>query len=58
MAAASARRFGHSWLGLGSDAALAFVVDNCSIRPHRPHEKSGFSRVVTVNHRPWMGGVW
>ena len=47
---------GHS-LGLDPDAALAFVVDNCSISRIDRIEKSGFSRVVTVNHRPWLGGV-
>jgi alpha-ribazole phosphatase len=47
---------GHS-LGLDPDAALAFVVDNCSISRIDRIEKSGFSRVVTVNHRPWMGSA-
>jgi alpha-ribazole phosphatase len=47
---------GHS-LGLDPDAALAFVVDNCSISRIDRIETSGFSRVVTVNHRPWLGSA-
>jgi alpha-ribazole phosphatase len=52
---------GHS-LGLDPDAALAFVVDNCSIsRIDRIDriEKADFWRIATVNHRPWMGtAIW
>jgi alpha-ribazole phosphatase len=47
---------GHS-LGLDPDAALAFVIDNCSISRIDRIETSSFSRVVTVNHRPWMGAA-
>lgn len=49
---------GHS-LSLDPDAALAFVVDNCSISRTDRIEKGGFWRVATVNHRPWLGSaVW
>jgi alpha-ribazole phosphatase len=47
---------GHS-LGLDPDTALAFVVDNCSISRIDRIQTSGFSRVVTVNHRPWLGAA-
>jgi alpha-ribazole phosphatase len=47
---------GHS-LGLDPDTALAFVVDNCSISRIDRIQTSGFSRVVTVNHRPWLGSA-
>jgi len=49
---------GHS-LGLDPDAALAFVVDNCSISRMDRIERNGIWRVATVNHRPWLGtAVW
>jgi alpha-ribazole phosphatase len=47
---------GHS-LGLDPDAALAFVVDNCSVTRIDRIEKSGIWRVAAVNHRPWMGSA-
>jgi alpha-ribazole phosphatase len=49
---------GHS-LGLDPDAALAFVIDNCSISRVDRITKNGIWRVATVNHRPWMGSaIW
>jgi alpha-ribazole phosphatase len=47
---------GHS-LGLDPDAALAFVVDNCSVTRIDRIEASGIWRVAAVNHRPWMGAA-
>jgi alpha-ribazole phosphatase len=44
-------------LGLDPDAALAFVIDNCSVTRIDHMEPSGVWRVVAVNHRPWMGTV-
>jgi hypothetical protein len=54
-AAASARR--SRIRSLDPDAVLAFVIDNCSItRTDRiDNGGSGFWRIATVNHRPWMG---
>jgi alpha-ribazole phosphatase len=45
---------GHS-LGLEPDGALAFVIDNCSISRTDRIDRNGIWRVVTVNHRPWLG---
>ncbi len=49
---------GHA-LSLDPDAVLAFVIDNCSItRTDRiGNGGSGFWRVHTVNHRPWLGSA-
>src|SRR5712691_569977 len=47
---------GHS-LGLDPNAALAFVVDNCSVTRIDRIEKAGIWRVAAVNHRPWLGGA-
>jgi alpha-ribazole phosphatase len=47
---------GHS-LGLDPDAALAFVIDNCSLTRIDRIEASGIWRVAAVNHRPWMGSA-
>jgi alpha-ribazole phosphatase len=46
---------GHA-LGLGPDAVLAFVLDNCSLtRMDRIEGGGGSWRVNAVNHRPWLG---
>ena len=44
-------------LGLEPDAALAFVIDNCSVTRMDCADHGGASlwRVASVNHRPWAG---
>jgi alpha-ribazole phosphatase len=44
-------------LGLEPDAALAFVIDNCSVTRIDRMEPSGVWRVAAVNHRPWLGAA-
>ncbi|MEA2933494.1 MAG: alpha-ribazole phosphatase [Variibacter sp.] len=46
-------------LGVTPEAALAFVIENCSVT-RLDHLHGGAEerwRVVSVNHRPWLGAV-
>jgi hypothetical protein len=45
-------------LGVPPDAALAFVIENCSITrlDKLDHGATAHWRVATVNHRPWGPG--
>lgn len=44
-------------LGLSSEAALAFVIDNCSVTriEHLQDDEAVHWRICAVNHRPWVG---
>lgn len=46
-------------LGLSAEAALAFVVENCSVTrlDHLARGANARWRVAAVNHRPWLGAA-
>ena len=47
-------------LGLDPQAALSFLIENCSLTRIdylSPHDAPGLWRVAAVNHRPWSKGT-